>query len=169
MRNGGVASSRPSGNREPRTHPPMAIAMPWPIDSVSHRGVWKEPHILGANDSNQWSLIESNAFGPERNRLHWLRPWWVRPASAAHHAQRALRSSEVARWGWRDCARLLDAVPRGCKPANRLGDQFQQLCRLHAECTRQGNDVEQADITLAALDSPDVVAVQVRQLRQCFL
>jgi len=41
--------------------------------------------------------------------------------------------------------------------------------RFHAQCVRQLDDVDQTDIALTALDSADVVSVEVRQLRQLFL
>src|ERR1039458_7027884 len=40
-------------------------------------------------------------------------------------------------------------------------DRLHQLCGLHPECMSKSDDVEQADVAFAALDSPDIVSVQV--------
>jgi hypothetical protein len=49
------------------------------------------------------------------------------------------------------------------------GNQFHQFRRLHSQRACQCDDVEQADITFPALDSPDVITVQVGHLRERFL
>ena len=50
-----------------------------------------------------------------------------------------------------------------------LWDRLHQIRRFHAQSVRQFDDVEQADVAFAALDSADVVAMQVGQLRQALL
>lgn len=48
-------------------------------------------------------------------------------------------------------------------------DRFHQLHGRHTKCVSESNDVEQADVAFATLDSPDIVSMQVRQLGKAFL
>jgi hypothetical protein len=53
-------------------------------------------------------------------------------------------------------------------PCN-LGDGFEELRGLHFECPRQGDDVQECDVTLAALDAAHVVPMETGELRQFLL
>src|SRR4051812_12907248 len=56
-------------------------------------------------------------------------------------------------------------------PRTRLcsRDGLKQLSWFHLQCMRQYDDVDEPDVALAALNSTDVVAMQVRELCQRFL
>ena len=48
-------------------------------------------------------------------------------------------------------------------------DRLHQLRGLHPKCMSKSDDVEQSDVAFAALNPPDIVSVQVRQLRESLL
>ena len=48
-------------------------------------------------------------------------------------------------------------------------DRLKKLNWLHLQGVRQYDDVDQPDVAFAALDSTDIVSMQIRQLRQAFL
>lgn len=48
-------------------------------------------------------------------------------------------------------------------------DRLHQLHGFHTKCMSKSDDVEQANVAFAALDSPDIVSVQVRQLCEALL
>ncbi len=54
------------------------------------------------------------------------------------------------------------AVETEKAPARRLGHGFEKFAGFYSQCVCQRNDVYDRDIPLAPLDSPNVVAMQIR-------
>jgi hypothetical protein len=50
-----------------------------------------------------------------------------------------------------------------------LRDHFDQFGRSNGKRVSQFNDIDEAHIALAALDSSDVIAMEISQLRKLFM
>ena len=64
------------------------------------------------------------------------------------------------------------ATPRRARKRRQMlrsRDRLKKLNWLHFQCVSQLDNVDQPDVAFAALDSTDVVSMQVGQLRQAFL
>ena len=64
------------------------------------------------------------------------------------------------------------ATPRRARKRRQMlrsRDRLKKLNWFHLQGVRQCDDVDQPDIAFTALDSTDIVSMQVRQLRQAFL
>ena len=51
----------------------------------------------------------------------------------------------------------------------RSTNGLHQFCRLHSQRARQGDDVDQADVAFAALNAPNVVAMQIGKFCETLL
>ena len=79
----------------------------------------------------------------------------------------APRVSNVGQTPWADRASI--SIHCNAKEGACSRDRLKKLDRFHPQCMRQFDDVDEADVAFAPLDSTDVVSMQVRQLRQAFL
>ena len=51
----------------------------------------------------------------------------------------------------------------------KLGEFREKPSRLDAECTRESDNVEQSDVSLAAFDTSDVITMKAGYVRKFFL
>jgi hypothetical protein len=64
---------------------------------------------------------------------------------------------------------MTDAVATHTLSLASSGDGFEELRGSYFECTGQCDDVQQGDVTLAALDAAHVIPMEISQLRQLLL
>ena len=60
------------------------------------------------------------------------------------------------------------AVVRPSRPGHS-GNGIHQICRSHAQSVGQPDDVEQADVAFATLDSADIIPMQFGEFCQALL
>ena len=104
------------------------------------------------------------------------------PARSAQGAERRPRCTERFRGARCGSVPRCRAKPRRLRALERLltrldglsrgfrsRDRFHQLHGLDTKCVSKLHDIEQADIAFAALDSPNIISVQVRQFCETLL